>query len=282
MGIMQIIDWCITFVIIFIFFMLARMFTFPDPDLSPAKLPPQQLMTPLWRAFITILLIIFKWIVVAITVIWIFWHILKLIPVIGPIIIAIVPPFRQLEQAGIFALWDELFVNIFTFNLFGIVLALLRFFNQSGQYIFTKVTGKSVQQRKTEIVNNISNITNIKITEESKDESKSKPKKQAPNDTKPGAMNTTKETKSKSPSKKLVQNETKPGTVDATQESKFTTSQHKAVEDKTQLCISEKTLPIYDSMTAIEKIQRRFTNNNISIACKAESVIDYTKMEQYS
>lgn len=263
MGIMQIIDWCITFVIAFILFMIARLFLFPDPDLSPAKLPPEQAMAPLWRTFINLAWQAFGWIVVGITAIWIFWWILKMIPIIGQLIIAIVPPFRQLERAGIFALWNDLVVNILTLNITGIFRALIKFFKRSGQYVVKKTTGQSIGEKKEQIEKNIKSLAAIDLGIDGTSDEENPDTKDALN-------------------KEKVDGEEKQSRVDVTEESNFTPEQHKAVEDKFQMCISEKTIPIYDSMSAIERIQAQVSNNTASVACKAEAVGDYMKMKSFA
>lgn len=305
MGIMAFIEWCITFVVAFIIFMTGRVFLFPDPDLSPEKLPPQQIMKPIWRTFLTICLIIFKWIVVAITVIWVFWHILKMIPIIGQIIIAVVPPFRQLERYYIFELWDNLAKNILTLNLFGIIRSLFKFFNKAGNKVFKKITGVSIKQRQQQVVQNITDLGKIDVnintggnnnTATSTATASNTPK--VSSTTQSGQILQSGQT-TKKRQEKVVQTsnptpiEQKPVDEDniddkkylgpdAEEESKFTAEQHKAVEDKLQLCISENTIPINNTMTLKEKLQTRVLNNNVSIKCKAESVADYTKMKDYN
>lgn len=259
MGIMRFIDLCITIVVLFILFMISRIFFLPDSNTSPGKLPPEEVTGSVWRVSLTLFFIIFKWIVIIIFAIWVFWHILKLIPIIGQIIIAVVPPFRQLEKAGIFRLYDDLFVNILKLNIIGIFRALLRFYKTAGQYVFQRVTGISIKKTKAKIVKDVNDAATPTSSVPPEDQGPYKP----------------------SPAEK-EQNSTPPGTTDATDESKFTAAQHKAVEDKLQLCISERTLPIYSSMTEMEKTQTRVSNNNVSITCKAESINDYMKMKNFS
>lgn len=161
---MRIIDICVAFVILFIFFMIFRLFLFPDPDLEVGKLPPQVLTKPVWRFTVTVGYTIFWWILTIIFTIWVFWHILKMIPIIGQIIIAVVPPFRQLEKAGIFGLYDDLFRSIIRFSIIGVFKAFFKFFKKSGQYIFQSITGISIQQRKQQIVQEVTNLTDVTTT----------------------------------------------------------------------------------------------------------------------
>lgn len=283
MGIMRIIDMCVAFVILFIFFMIFRLLLFPDPDLSVEKLPPEQLMRPLWRFIVTVGYTIFKWIIVIIFAIWVFWHILKLIPIIGQIIIAVVPPFRQLEKAGIFRLYDDLVWNIITFNLVGVFRALMRFFKTSGQYIVQSITGMSIKQKQTQIIQNVTSISNATYNNSSDTETTISSNSSTSSDVRAKSTTsgaTSKATTTGTTSKTSTPvSETKPEDIeqDAEQESKFTSAERKAIEDKLQICISQNTTPIYSSMSLTDKLQIQVNNQNTILACKANSIGDFVQ-----
>lgn len=286
MGIMRIIDMCVAFVILFIFFMIFRLLLFPDPDLSVEKLPPEQLMRPLWRFIVTVGYTIFKWIIIIIFAIWVFWHILKLIPIIGQIIIAVVPPFRQLEKAGIFRLYDDLVWNIITFNLVGVFRALIRFFKTSGQYIVQSITGVSIKQKQKQIVQNITSVSDI--TYNNSDTGASSSSKSTTSGTSSNtstnstiSSNTpTVTTSGKETSTKTTETKQEEIQQDAEQESKYTPAERKAIEDKLQICISQNTTPVYSSMKPMDKAKIQVNNQNAILACRANSVGDYVQTIQ--
>lgn len=232
MGITSAIDFMIKFIILFILFMIGRNLIIPDQSLSVDELPPKHIVKPLWRGFISICVFIFGIIMAVIAVIWVFWHILKLIPIIGQIIIAVVPPFKQFERAGLFKFMDELIYSVFTLNIMGVIRAFANFFKRSSKRVIKNMPKSS-----------------------------------------------TKSTQKNNESK--IETESETTNENADQDSKFTPAQHKAVENNVQLCIAEKTIPVYDSMSTEDKIKARVSNNNVAIQCRAMSVADYSKIAKF-
>lgn len=61
-----------------------------------------------WTPVMIAVAVIFAIILLIIIIIYVIWLILKNIPIIGFVIIATVPPFRQFEEAGIFKLLEDI------------------------------------------------------------------------------------------------------------------------------------------------------------------------------
>ena len=275
MGIVGFIEWCVVLVIIILYLTLFWFILGFSPSASFEKLPPVSATSKISRIFRTICTKIFSYIIIAVTVIWIFWHILKIIsPFIlgmGDVIIAIVPPFPQLEEAGIFQLWDDMSVSVLTLNLTGVLRSLANFYKTSGQYIFAKITGVSIEQRKAAV------SRDVKMSKESLKSNKGG----ADTDASEGEDTLSQEDESdNSPAIKAYEDDEeedsyKPPNPNATEESKYTAQEHKSVQDRIDMCIIEKTIPIRDDMTVGEKLQATVNNNNASVTCKAESIGQY-------
>jgi|688.fasta_scaffold444774_2 hypothetical protein len=61
-----------------------------------------------WTPLMIAIAVIFAIIILVIVIIYVIWLILQNIPIIGFVIIATVPPFRQFEEAGIFKLLEDI------------------------------------------------------------------------------------------------------------------------------------------------------------------------------
>lgn len=291
MGIVGFIEWCVVVVIIILYLTLFWFILGFSPSASFEKLPPVSATSKISRIFRTGCTVLFTAIIVAITVIWIFWKLLKFIsPFIlfmGDLIIAIVPPFPQLEEAGIFELWDNMIVSVLTFNIRGVFGALMNFYRKSGRYIFAKFTGVSIEQRKAAISSDVrtskedlKSTTKIggkdkytKSYDNGEDEGEGEDEDEGEDTFQPDDNDNSPAVKAYADDEE--EDNAKPPNPDATEESKYTAQEHKSVQDRIDMCIAEKTILIRDDMSIGEKLKATVNNNNISVTCKAQSVGQY-------
>lgn len=85
-------------------------------DQNPLNFPARFVYSILYaQPLLSVLTTIFNYIMLFIILIYIIYKILQMIPLLGPALIAIIPPFRQFEEAGIFGLIDDIVTNIAKF-----------------------------------------------------------------------------------------------------------------------------------------------------------------------
>lgn len=65
-----------------------------------------------WQPILSLMTTIFNHVLLFILIVYVVWKILLMIPLLGPALIAIIPPFRQFEEAGIFGLLDNIVDNV--------------------------------------------------------------------------------------------------------------------------------------------------------------------------
>lgn len=277
MDIVGLIEWCVVLVIIILYLTLFWFILGFSPSASFERLPPTSATSKISRIFRTGCTYVFTAIIIAVTVIWLVWHMLKFIsPFIlgfGDLIVAIVPPFPQLEDAGIFKLWDDMSGSVVTFNIRGVFRALGRFYRTSGQYIFAKFTGVSVSQRSAAISKDVKTLQT-----EGGGQPPAKTASAPSNSTPSGEEDD--EPMIRAYDDEEVDDET--SYPDATEESKYTAHEHKAVQDRIDMCIAEKTIPIRDDMSPNEKVKATYNNNNVSITCRAQSIGHFSSIKGYS
>lgn len=268
MGIVEIIRWCVTIVVLIIMLRIYQLITLGAPE-KPGldNLPSRKISSTIWGFISVNLGHLFMGIIMAITMIWIFWHFLKWIsPFIlgfGDLIVAVVPPFPELEDAGIFRLWDDFIPSLLTLNFRGMFRALARFFKKGGKYVARTVMG--TVRSKTHVASN---------KKGDKPQKSSSPKVVSGNAETDTAGDAEGEGRG-------TDGEDAPEYRDASQESKYSAQEHKAIETKMSMCIAEKANPVDPTASFIDKMKTRMENAKASVGCQAQSIGQYNQMKKY-
>lgn len=92
------------------------------------------------QAILSVLTTIFNYITLFIMLLYIIWKILQMIPLLGPALLAIIPPFRAFEEAGIFALIDDILGDIAKYLPKSVVKVLRSIFIDMVQFTKDKLT----------------------------------------------------------------------------------------------------------------------------------------------
>jgi len=267
-GLTEIINILIIITIVIIIFKILQVIGSLVTNYSAAE---NVLSKPVWAFISRLLTYALIIILVAITIIWVFWRLLKLFsPAIlglGDLIIKIVPPFPQLTESGIFQLWDDIFASIIQLSPTGIVRAFLNFFNNSGKYVLSSVVPESKSNTKV--------VSSKKPNDKKEDKKKDKKKKDNKSEYVVVDNSGNEEMSDETPEDA---EETKP---DATEESKYTATEHKAVQTKMDMCIAENSIPTDSAADPIEKLKANVNNNKVSLMCQAQSLGQYNTISKY-
>lgn len=117
MNLFLIIDYIVLFIVIYLLVMIGRWFVLPHLKVFP-NIPPQWLWTSIVGVIMYAFNAIFHYILMALLIIYIIWMIIKLFVPNFPIpikrILLRMPPFYQLDKAGILPLIDRVRRLIFS------------------------------------------------------------------------------------------------------------------------------------------------------------------------
>ena len=110
-------------------------------DNNPLHFIPRRIYAMLyWQPILTVMTAVFNYIMIFIILMYIIWKILQMIPLLGPALLAIIPPFKQFEDAGIFALIDNIVEAIAKFLPKSIVRMFRSIFIDMLQFTKDKIT----------------------------------------------------------------------------------------------------------------------------------------------
>ena len=246
MNLGKIIRYAIAFVIIVLFLGIYNLLTIFAPNKpSINNLPPAAITSKVWAVISRILLIVMVVIIVVMFNLWVAWRILKFISKFtfgfGDLVIKMFPVFKELEKAGVFALFDDVVGGLLKFDFRRVFSGLAKFFNRSGKYIVETVAAPAVSK--------------IKVVSDSKgtpvDEEAQKPKEAKGIRLGQGAGGET--------------------TEDTTEEDS------KVVLSKVDECILEKSVPVDEKAPFVERLKARAENQKVSLLCRLENVSKFKK-----
>ena len=119
MGILGIINTCVAFCVFIIIWTFLSICVLPHiwDHIGLPALPPQEVWKPIYAVMQRVSLIAFIVIITVFLMLYVIYRIIKLLP---GILLAMIgwmwPPFIQLEQAGIFPLFDSILGALFSFD----------------------------------------------------------------------------------------------------------------------------------------------------------------------
>ena len=236
----QVIKIMILFIVGYLFFQIGRWIVFPHLKIFP-YIPPTFIWTTLYSIVVYIANAIFHWILIALIIIWIIWHIIKDYMIDFPIplktILLNLSPFKPLENAGVFGLMD---------NVKGILTGggspKDRFF-QAGSTIgdFLSASGQYILSSARDLTGGTSGKTiNINLSGGNTSEGA------------PPADN-----------------------------GFFTTDETRQIDQEYERCILEENIPIYPEMSRFEQLVATTKNNNYALKCRLKTFDAYKNLIEY-
>jgi len=135
---------------------------------NPLMILPIIIWSILYSTFVLIAITsVFVIILVVLIIIYIIWIILKKIPIFGPIILETVPPFKQLEEAGIFQLITDIIDTIARWlpksvvKMFGKLFFIIVKFTKDRIIDIAKAIKPELELKPSEIDNMLSSMENF-------------------------------------------------------------------------------------------------------------------------
>lgn len=241
-GVYGIIMFGILFIICMFWLYILRFLAWPLNIAFPS-LPPRPLTSMIWRIAVYILNIIFIFLIIAATILYFVWRVLRMIPLIGWIF-DYIPPFKELRETGVFGLIE------------GILGIIGSGFSQQSFRNFKNHVGGFFKGSQNYARRAVGGDGSPPFSE---GDYATNPNPGASSyDTRPASSSTTDGLRSK-----------------------FTEAELKEIDDQYLKCVMENTDPVLTDDGPMQRIQKNIQNSNTKTLCKASMFQTYLTLMSY-